>query len=279
MSTVALAVLREQHDALDKALRAERDVLRDATSLDAECRQTLRSLAEDNARMNGLVMIERGRGETQSATHEAKLRELSRQGDTARNAAASRERALRARIAKLDESVGRATALVGEKEAQLAKNARLRANNGRMEHLLGQGSACVPSSYRSRMLLPRGSIWRATTLVGNRPAPPSSPHGRSPSVYPHTHTSNCFPSHTALDVIRMLVSYAAHAAVRDAEAKTRAQQQRVQTEIAAMQATLVAREEQLARSTHVNTLIRDELARVESESAGSTSTALGRQDL
>ena len=57
----------------------------------------------------------------------------------------------------------------------------------------------------------------------------------------------------------MLVSYAAHAAVRDAEARTRAEQQRVQEEIAAMQATLVVREKQLARSTHVNTLIRGEL--------------------
>lgn len=182
MAAAALIELRAQHAELATSLDAERDVLSDATSLDAECLQTLRSLAEDNARMNGLIMIERSRGEAQSVTHEAKLCELSRQGDIARSAAASRERTLQARIAKLSESVGRATALVGEKVAHRSKNARLLANNARMEHLLSRGSACVSSSCSSRMLAPCGSLSRAATLAEIALIScPHLPHNRSPT--------------------------------------------------------------------------------------------------
>jgi hypothetical protein len=122
---------------------SEGTAMREAMELDDACCVTFEGLRSENARLNGMLLLERDRDEVNRAKHGDILRAKAREADTARAASEAREEALDARLAKLRDSIVRATALVAEKDALRATNAQRHDVNADMAALIRSGSVCV----------------------------------------------------------------------------------------------------------------------------------------
>jgi|TARA_B110000208_G_C11665568_1_gene393314 hypothetical protein len=142
-SNAALDELREQQEGQEDALRGAAQTMREAKELDDACCVTIEGLRSENARLNGMLLLERDRDEVNRAKHGDILRAKAREADTARAASEAREEALDARLAKLRDSIVRATALVAEKDALRATNAQRHDVNADMAALIRSGSVCV----------------------------------------------------------------------------------------------------------------------------------------